>query len=245
MIVFAAVGGVCGNSVILPDGDVLLYTGHSDRLEKDFLYMLFRRKESNVSNPFAKPKGALIPYLGQYETLPYKRQPLSDQLDRYTLELKTKYLGMPLSSDYVALDKIKNFYMNCKKYYAAVACGSSSSNADSENGETALITFNSYSDAIRTLRYDSKKKIWDLLGGKFKLYNTWYAYIRMEYMNHPICLLGEISSHVGSYSLGMEWCYYLVSFLRNGFVASISLTSYFDFIHIHRNESNKIVHYDS
>jgi hypothetical protein len=103
--------------------------------------------------------------------------------------------------------------------------------SEDDNEEKVAFIFDNYSEAAYVSRYFRITEFSDLLGGNFKVDNNWYPYLLVEYMGHPICLFSVISSYVGYYSLGSDWCYYLVCFLKSGFIPEENLSSVFGLVY--------------
>jgi hypothetical protein len=237
MIVFCSVDNYSKDDVVLPDGIISLHPVYSDELGKYFLCMELIRSHRDTFYRILGSRYILRPTLGNYKALSFKRQPYFEDLDFGSLNSFMKYSSLPISSDYVGLSDMRNLYSKCKRYYVAVVDRSISGEG---NREEAVIVFDRYSDAIDLMRM-RPRKILELVGSGFVLQNRWYPYLWVEYMNHPVCLLGEIRSHAGIYSLGSTWCYYLVCFLRDSSVKFTYMSSVFGFVFSDR--FSKIVYY--
>jgi hypothetical protein len=188
--------------------------------------------------PFFRGHYVLTPSLENYRALPYKRQSSIDRLNRDYFSTRIRYFGFPWLDSSTSLNKIKTFYSNCKRYYVVIA---NRSVPDNEEGEKVAITFDRYSDAVTVLRDFTRTKLLSLLKGDFTCGGGWYPYVWVEYMNHPISLLGGTSSYDRRYELSPEWCRYLLCFLRDGFVGDDSFGSVFGFIQT--DKFSRIVHY--
>jgi hypothetical protein len=216
--------------VVLPEKDLYLTCVYCDQVRKYFLCV------ASVS-PGAKPirvriiNGDFSPVLKKYTALPYKRQSsIEDPSVRSILLSKIESFGFPFFYDYdkyehVKLDSMKSFYSNFRKYYVVVA------RRKDDNEEKIGFLFDNYSKAAYVLRHSLSKEFRDPLAGDFEVCNDWYLYLWVEYMGHPICLFSVISSYSGYYSLGSDWCYYLVCFLKNGFIPEENLSSVFGFVY--------------
>ena len=78
-----------------------------------------------------------------------------------------------------------------------------------------MIVFNNYSDAIRAIRsYTSFVK--NVLGSDFRTHNWWYPYIRIDYLKHPISLLGQARTHSVNFIIGKSWSRHFVHILVDG-----------------------------
>jgi hypothetical protein len=132
---------------------------------------------------------------------------------------------------------MKSFCSNCKKHYVVIAYN------QKDKEKMVLLIFDRYSDTIPLVRDFSDVKIKDLLGSDFETYNGWYPYLWVEYMGSPISLLLDINSHAGSYSLGPTWCYYLVCFLKDGFVSGEDFNSVFGFVY--RDRFSQVINWDN
>ena len=230
MIMFSFVEASYKEGVVLPGKDLYLTCAYCDQIQKYFFYV------ASV-DPNAKPirvrivNGDLSPLLKKYTALPYKRQSSIDDLGvRSVILSKVESFGFPFFYDYdnykyVRLDKIKNFYSKIRRRYVVVA----SRKEDSE--EKVAFLFDNYSEAAYVSRYFRSSEFRDLLAGNFEVRNAWCPYLWVEYMGHPICLFSVISSYSGCYSLGPDWCYYLVCFLKNGFIPEENLSSVFGFVY--------------
>ena len=216
--------------VVLPGKDLYLTCVYCDQVRKYFLCM------ASV-DPDAKPirvriiNGDLSPVLKKYTALPYKRQSSIEYSSvRSILLSKIESFGFPFFYDYdnyeyVRLDKMKNFYSKIRRHYVVVA------SRKEDNEEKVAFLFDNYSEAAYVSRYFRSTEFRDLLAGNFEVLNAWYPYLWVEYMGHPICLFSVISSYSGCYSLGSDWCYYLVCFLKNGFIPEENLSSVFGFVY--------------
>ena len=237
MIVFSCVDADYFNHVFLPSNTIFLSFIYSKHLDRNFLCM-----ESRVlglePSPFFGSRYALSPSLENYRALPYKRQSSVDKLDRRCLSTKILYFGFPWLDSSTSLNKIKAFYSNCKRYYVVIA---NRSIPDNEEDEKVAITFDRYSDAATVLRDFTRTKLLSLLKGDFVCRGGWYPYVWVEYMDHPISLLGGTSSYTTRYELGPTWCHYLLCFLRDGFVGDVPFSSVFGFIQT--DKFSRIVHY--
>jgi len=241
MIMFSFVKFYCRDSVFLPDRGIYLSFAHSGLLDLHFLRMECYSQEGKKSNSAGHLKYGLKPFLEKYIALPYKRQSSINESEEKVLSLRNNSFGFPWSDDYVSLGKMRSFYSNCKKYYAVIAHRSTSTDRHDEN---VLILFDRYSDAISLAREYDYGKVRSLLGSDFKpYYKSWYPHICVDHMGHPICLFADIDSYANSYSLGSNWCYYFLRYLRNDFDSSISFNSCYGFIQ--RDKFSQIVCWDS
>ena len=224
-------------SVFLPDRDIYLSLARSHDLDKLFLCMESYNRKARFCPPFRFQYYGLRPVLTNYKALPYKRQSSLDQFHKDIFSSRITSLGIPWSFDvHKSLDKVRSFSSNCKKYYVIVA------HRHGNVEEKVLLIFDRYSDAVFTLRDFSRVRLRSLLGSDFKTYNSWYPYVWVEYMSHPISLLSEIGSHVGNHSLGPAWCEYFLCFLRDGFVENYYSSSVFGFVY--RDKFSRIIYYN-
>jgi len=226
------------DSVFLPEKNLYLTCIYCDQVRKYFLCM------ASVDLD-AKPirvrilNGDLSPVLKMYTALPYKRQSsIEDSSIRSVLLSKVETFGFPFFYDYdnyeyVSLSKMKNFYSNLRKHYVVVV------SSKGNNEEKVAILFDRYSLAAYVSRYFWSTSFCDLLEGDSKVHNRFYPYVWIEYMGHPILLFSEISSHADYYRLGSDWCYYLVCFLRDGFIPTEDLSSVFGFVY--RDKFSQII----
>jgi len=216
--------------VVLPEKNLYLTCVYCDQVKKYFLCM------ASV-DPDSKPirvrivNGDLSPLLKKYTALPYKRQSSIEYSSvRSILLSKIESFGFPFFYDYdnyeyVRLDKMKNFYSKIRRHYVVVA------SRKEDNEEKVAFLFDNYSEAAYVSRYFRSTEFRDLLEGYFEVRNAWYPYLWVEYMDHPVCLFSVISSYSGCYSLGSDWCYYLVCFLKSGFIPGENLSSVFGLVY--------------
>jgi hypothetical protein len=237
MIMFAFPEGNHLDSVFLPESNIYLYFAYSDHLDKNFLCTVSSDKEISPFDFLVRHRYRLRPILENYKALPYKRQSSVDELDDSSFPSEAKYFGFPWSCKHKSLNKMKNFHLNCKRYYVVVAYRRVG------NEEKVVLLFDRYSDAISVVRDFSKVSIKDLLGSDFETYNGWYPYLWVEYMGSPISLLLDVSSHVGIDSLSPTWCHYLICFLKDGFISEEYLGSIFGFVY--RDKFSQIINWDS
>jgi hypothetical protein len=242
MMVFSCVDAECLVSVFLPNKRISLSFVHSRDLDKHFLCMKTIDKNSKPLTSSFIRRYYLIPFLSNYKALPYKRESSISEYRRFYYRLTTHDFGFPWFNKHESLDKIRGFYSNYKKYYVTIAHRSISPDEDDEK---VPFVCGSYSDAIslsREYSYEEGGEISRLLGKDFKPYN-WYPYLWIESMNHPISLFSQVSSYTGSYSLGPEWCRYLLCFLRDGFVPCDSV--YFDsvFCFVQKDKFRQVIHW--
>jgi len=236
MIMFDFVDADYKESVFLPEKNIYLSFVYNGHLDKHFLCME-SCKNSKISTLARFHRYGIRPVLYNYKALPYKRQSTVNRLNKNVFLSRIYTFGLPWTYDYESLNKIKSFHSNCKKHYIVIAYPLSNKE------EKVLFTFDRYCDAISLLRDFGYSKIRNLLGSDFETYNSWYPYLWVEYMDHPISLLSEVGSHMGSHFLGPVWCDYLLSFLRNGFVCSDSFKSVFGCVH--KGKFSRIINWDS
>jgi len=237
MIMFSFADTDYKESVFLPDRDIYLSLARSHDLDKLFLCMESYNRKARFCPPFRFQYYGLRPVLTNYKALPYKRQSSLDQFHKDIFSSRITSLGIPWSFDvHKSLDKVRSFSSNCKKYYVIVA------HRHGNVEEKVLLIFDRYSDAVFTLRDFSRVRLRSLLGSDFETYNSWYPYVWVEYMSHPISLLSEIGSHVGNHSLGPAWCEYFLCFLRDGFVENYYSSSVFGFVY--RDKFSRIIYYN-
>jgi len=238
MIMFSFVEADYKESVFLPDKDIYLSFVHSPELDKNFLCMESYNQKSKNSSVFRFHRYGLRPVLTNYKALPYKRQSSLDQFHKNIFSSRITSLGIPWSFDvHKSLDKVRSFSSNCKKYYVIVA------HRHGNVEEKVLLIFDRYSDAIFILRDFSRVRLRSLLGSDFETYNSWYPYVWVEHMAHPISLLSEIGSHAGNHLLGPPWCEYFLCFLRDGFVEHYYSSSVFGFVY--RDKFSQIINCNS
>ena len=237
MIMFSFVDADHKESVFLPDRNIYLSFVHSCDLDKNFLCMESYNQKSKISSLFRFHHYGLRPVVTNYKALPYKRQSSLDQFHRSIFSSGVASLGFPWSYDvYKSLDKIRSFSSGCKKHYVIVA------HPRGNTEEKVLLIFDRYADAISILRDFSGVKLKILLGRYFETYNSWYPYVWVEHMAHPISLLSEIGSHAGNHLLGPPWCEYFLCFLRDGFVENYYSSSVFGFVY--RDKFDQIIYYN-
>jgi len=237
MIMFSFADADYKESVFLPDRDIYLSLFHSHDLDKRLLCMESYSQKGRVPSPFRFQYYGLRSTLTNYKTLPYKRQSSLDQFHRSIFSSGVASLGFPWSYDiYKSLDKIRSFSSGCKKHYVIVA------HRHGNVEERVLLIFDRYSDAIFILRDFSRVRLRSLLGSDFETYNSWYPYVWVEHMAHPISLLSEIGSHAGNHLLGPPWCEYFLCFLRDGFVENYYSSSVFGFVY--RDKFDQIIYYN-
>jgi hypothetical protein len=201
------------DKVLLPDRNIYLSFAYSDHLGKHFLYMeSYDRKDKTMPYERFQVYG-IRPSLYNYKALPYKRQSSIGKLDKRISSLRINSFGFPWYDGCNRLEKIKGFYSNLRKQYAIIA---HTRLPLSEDTEKVLLTFDRYCDALSLIVDYGYRKIKSLLGSNFKSFNALHPYLLIEYMGHPICLFSEVGSYTGSYSLGFDWCYCLLCFLRGG-----------------------------
>ena len=242
MMVFSCVNAEYLVSVCLPDRRISLSFFHSKDLDKYLLYVKAYDKNTKTINLPRISRYHLIPLLSNYKALPYKRKSFISKYRRNLYSLTTSDFGFPWFDSHERLDKIEGFYSDHKKYYVVIAHRPV---PPDEDDEKVLFACDSYSDAISLARecgYEENGEISRLLGEGFKPYN-WYPYIWIESMNHPISLLSQVSSYIGRYSLGSEWCHCLLLFLRGGsFLCDFDcLNSVFGFIQ--KDKFRQVVHW--
>jgi len=235
MIVFSCVNVDYFTSVLLPRKNVYFSFIHFPSLDKHLLCMEAYDSIYNKSFNLFRSRRLFVPDLENYKALPYKRQSFIDRVDKKSLTL---YSRLPWFDSCSSLSKIRSFYSNCKKYYVVIANRQISGKGE---GERVAITFDRYSDAVSVSRDFSRTKIVRLLKDDFKCHNAWYPYLWIEYMNHPISLLGDISTYNSSYQLGSAWCDLFLCFLKDGFVRDVCFNSLFGFIK--KDNFSQIVHY--
>jgi hypothetical protein len=215
------------DSVSLPDRNIYLSFAYSDQLGKHFLLIeSYDRKEKAMPSERFQAYG-IRPSLYNYKALPYKRQSSVSELDKRISSLRTNSFSFPWCDCYRRLKKIKGFHSNLRKQYAVIA---HTRLPLSEDTEKVLITFDRYFDALSLIADYGYRKIKSLLGSNFKPFNVLHPYLLIDYMGHPICLLSEIASYTDGYSLGSDWCYCLLCFLRGGFDQKDLFRSIFVFI---------------
>jgi hypothetical protein len=239
MLIFSVVEADYLDKVFLPEKNLCFSLCDSDQLDKSFLCVVSCERKSIFSNPVPRSRYEFDRFLYYYMALPYKRQSSVDSLDKSVFRDNIRSCGIPWSYNYAGLSEMKNFYLSCKRYYVVVACHKGG------NEEKVVFLFERYSDAISLIRDFSYRKIRSLLGSDFEAYNSWYPYLWVEYMGHPICLFSDIDSHAGNYSLGPTWCYYLVCFLKYGYFPDEN--EYFDFVFglAYRDKFSQIIHWDA
>ncbi len=237
MVMFRFTDNEYVESVVLPDKEVCLCYPLSYCLDRKFLCVGFRNQESGNFVFYRAGNYALRPVLSNYKALRYKRQSSIGPHEVDSLLYGIRMLNIPWSDDYVILSKMKSC-LDCKRYYVVIACRSGS---DDEDSEKVLLLFDRYSDATSMARDYGHRKIKSLLGADFVRCSSWYPYLWVEHMGHPISLLLDIDSHSGSYSVGPSWCYYLTCFLRDGYVKYVSYSSLFGFVF--EDHFAKIIHY--
>ena len=239
MIVFSCFDTEYFNTVFLTNKTIYLSLFHSPSLDKFFLCM--EAHNSGYNKPFNlfRSRYLLVPDLENYKALPYKKQSFVDRLDKKS---SISYSALPWFENCNSLSKIKGFYLNCKKCYVVIVYRKISGN---EEDEKVAVIFDRYSDAISALRDFRQTKIRRLLGNDFesciKSCNSWHPYIWVDYVNHPISLLGKISSYNRSYELGAAWCDFFLCFLKDGFVRDGYFNSLFGFIQ--KENFSQIIHY--
>jgi len=239
MIMFDFVDADYSDSVFLPDKTIYLVFVHSNQLDKNFL-CIKSCSQSDKSFTFCSRRYQLSPVLENYKALPYKKESYFKKYDRTFFRLITRNSGFPRFNNYTSLNKIKNFYSNCKKCYVVIAHRPFSTDEDDEK---VLFVCDRYSDALPLARNYQYRDVSRLLGNDFKPYNGYHPYIWIEYMNHPISLFAEFSTYTGSYELGIAWCHYLFCFLRDGFIKDVCFGSVFGFVH--RDKFRQIIHWNT
>ena len=236
MIMFSFVNVNRRESVFYPDKKICLSRVYSHHLDKYFLVMKsYYPKYEGLVSPLSDSL-ALRPVLSNYVALPYKRQSSVDLFDNSTFRSKIRSFGFPWSLSHASLHKIRSFYSTCKKHYVVVAhrCG----NID----EKVLVVFDRYSDSLLLLRDYNYTRIRSLLGDAFQTYSSWYPYVWIEHIGHPISLFSEVSSHVGNYPLGPSWCQYFLCFLKDDVVRDVCFSSIFGFVLKDDINFKKIIH---
>jgi hypothetical protein len=213
MIMFAFVDADYKDSVSLPDRNIYLSFSYFDQLGKHFLYMeSYDRKDKTLPYDRFQVYG-IRPSLYNYKALPYKRQSSVSELDKRISSLRINSFGFPWCDCYRILERIKGFYSSLKKQYAVIA---HTCLPLSEDTKKVLITFDRYFDALSLIEDCGYRKVKSLLGSNFKPFNVLHPYLLVDYMGHPICLFSEIASYKDEYSLGYDWCYCFLYFLKDG-----------------------------
>ena len=240
MIMFSSVDTYYEDKVFLPDRNIYLSFFYSNYLGKSFFCMeSYDQKYKTLPHARFKVFG-IRPYLYNYKALPYKRQSSVNDLCKRVPSLRTNSFGFPLCGNYKRLEKIKSFYSSLKKQYVVIGHTRLPLNEDTEK---VLLIFDRYSDALSLIDDYGYEKIKSLLGSNFKPFNSTYPYFLVNHMDHPICLFSEVSSYAGSYSLGFDWCYCLICFLRGSFNQGDLTRSIFSFVH--EDNFSRIVHFNS
>ena len=236
MIVFSCTNAEYFSNVFLPNKTIYLSLVHSFVLDKNFLCMeAYDSGRSKILSIFSS-RHLLVPDLENYKALPYKRQSSIDKLDRRSL---IRYSVLPWFEICNSLNKIRGFYQNFKKYYVVILRRQISD--DIEEDEKAAMIFDLHSDAVSVLNAFNYPKMARFLGEFFTPY-SWRPYLWVEYMKHPISLLGEISRYEGSYELGPAWCHYLLCFLKDSVVRDVCFSSIFGFVLKDDINFKKIIH---